>query len=218
MRIWKRSRGGARGSPAPSGLPGSGRLRRSAGPTGRAPDGRRPQCRHRRRRAHGAAGALGHDRSLEEEPALLTAAGSASRLILENARLQAEVRAQLLEVQQSRARIVAATNEARARLERDLHDGAQQRLLAIGIALQLLRQQPGNPALLAAAEEELTGALAEMRELASGIHPSVLTDLGLVEALQALASPSRNPGPRRPPGAGPPLLPGGRGRRLLLRQ
>ncbi len=86
-----------------------------------------------------------HDRSLSEEPALLTAAGSATRLILENARLQAEVRAQLLEVRESRARIVTATNEARARLERDLHDGAQQRLLAIGIALQLLRQQPGDP-------------------------------------------------------------------------
>ena len=129
-----------------------------------------------------------HDRSLSEEPALLTAAGSATRLILENARLQAEVRAQLLEVRESRARIVTATNAARARLERDLHDGAQQRLLAIGIALQLLRQQPGDPELLAAAEAELSSALAEMRELASGIHPAVLTDLGLVPALEALAA------------------------------
>lgn len=129
-----------------------------------------------------------HDRSLSEEPALLTAAGSATRLILENARLQAEVRAQLLEVRESRTRIVTATNEARARLERDLHDGAQQRLLAIGIALQLLRQQPGDPTLLEAAESELTSALAEMRELASGIHPAVLTDLGIVPALEALAA------------------------------
>jgi len=128
-----------------------------------------------------------HDRSLSEEPALLMAAGSATRLILENARLQAEVRAQLLEVRESRTRIVTATNEARARLERDLHDGAQQRLLAIGIALQLLRQQPGDPTLLEAAESELSSALAEMRELASGIHPAVLTDLGLVAALEALA-------------------------------
>ena len=128
-----------------------------------------------------------HDRSLNEEPALLTAAGSATRLILENARLQAEVRAQLLEVRESRTRIVTATNEARARLERDLHDGAQQRLLAIGIALQLLRQQPGDPLLIEAAESELSSALAEMRELASGIHPAVLTDLGVVAALEALA-------------------------------
>ncbi len=135
-----------------------------------------------------AMAVIRHDRSLDEEPALLTAAGSATRLILENARLQAEVRAQLLEVRESRTRIVTATNEARARLERDLHDGAQQRLLAIGLALQLLRQQPGDDTLLAAAEEELTSALAEMRELASGIHPAVLTDLGLVAALEALAS------------------------------
>jgi len=129
-----------------------------------------------------------HDRSLNEEPALLTAAGSATRLILENARLQAEVRAQLLEVRESRTRIVTATNAERARLERDLHDGAQQRLLAIGIALQLLRQQPGDPTLLEAAESELSSALAEMRELASGIHPAVLTDLGVVAALEALAA------------------------------
>ena len=129
-----------------------------------------------------------HDRSLSEEPALLTAAGSATRLILENARLQAEVRSQLLEVRESRSRIVTATNAARARLERDLHDGAQQRLLAIGIALQLLRQQPGDQKLLEAAEDELASALAEMRELASGIHPAVLTDLGVVAALEALVA------------------------------
>jgi signal transduction histidine kinase len=129
-----------------------------------------------------------HDRSLDEEPALLTAAGSATRLMLENARLQAEVRAQLREVRESRARIVNATNEARARLERDLHDGAQQRLLAIGIALQLLRQRPGDASLFDAAEGELTSALTEMRELAAGIHPAVLTDLGLVAALDALAA------------------------------
>ena len=137
--------------------------------------------------AHAPMALIRHDRSLSEEPALLTAAGSATRLILENARLQAEVRSQLLEVRESRARIVTATNEARARLERDLHDGAQQRLLAIGIALQLLRQQPGDPVLLDAAEEELVSALAEMRDLASGIHPAVLTDLGLGPALDALA-------------------------------
>jgi signal transduction histidine kinase len=139
--------------------------------------------------ARGAPMALiRHDRSLDEEPALLTAAGSATRLILENARLQAEVRAQLLEVRESRARLVTAANAARARLERDLHDGAQQRMLAIGLALQLLRQQPDNAALLDAAELELTGALAELRELAAGLHPAVLTDLGLVPALEALVS------------------------------
>jgi signal transduction histidine kinase len=128
-----------------------------------------------------------HDRSLSDEPALLTAAGSATRLILENARLQAKVRAQLIEVRESRARIATASNEARVRLERDLHDGAQQRLLAIGIALQLLRQQPGDTALLDAADDELVSALGELRDLASGIHPAVLTDHGLGPALQSLA-------------------------------
>jgi signal transduction histidine kinase len=129
-----------------------------------------------------------HDRSLDAEPALLTAAGSATRLALENARLNAEVRAQLREVRESRARIVAAANAARARIERDLHDGAQQRLLAIGLALQMLRQSPGDNALLDAAESELMSALAELRELASGIHPAVLTDLGLIPALRALGA------------------------------
>ncbi|MGW9182511.1 sensor histidine kinase [Agromyces sp. NPDC055661] len=129
-----------------------------------------------------------HDRSLDDEPALLTAAGSATRLILENARLQAEVRAQLIQVRDSRARIVSATNAARVQLERDLHDGAQQRLLAIGIALQLIRQQPGDPALLDAAESELGSALAELRDLAAGIHPAVLTDLGLVPAFEELVA------------------------------
>ena len=128
-----------------------------------------------------------HDRSLADEPALLTAAGSAARLLLENARLQAEVRAQLLEVRESRSRIVEAANEARVRLERDLHDGAQQRLLAIGLALNLLETRPGDEEILRNAREEVTGALAELRALAAGIHPSVLTDLGLLAALDGLA-------------------------------
>lgn len=128
-----------------------------------------------------------HDRSLADEPALLTAAGSATRLLLENARLQAEVRSQLLEVRESRSRIVEAANDARARLERDLHDGAQQRLLAIGIALTLLEVPPGDQEVLANAKDEVAGALAELRALAAGIHPAVLTDLGLLPALVALA-------------------------------
>ncbi len=128
-----------------------------------------------------------HDRSLADEPALLTAAGSAARLLLENARLQAEVRAQILEVEQSRSRIVEAANDARVRLERDLHDGAQQRLLAIGLALNLLESRPGDREILMNAKEEVTGALAELRALAAGIHPAVLTDLGLLAALDGLA-------------------------------
>jgi signal transduction histidine kinase len=134
---------------------------------------------------------LVHDRTLREEPALLLAAGSAARLALENARLHAQVRAQLEEVRASRARIVAASDEARRRLERDLHDGAQQRLLAVGLALQILRRElPADgaaPQLLKDAETEVTAALGELRDLAAGIHPAVLTDQGLRPALLALA-------------------------------
>jgi signal transduction histidine kinase len=132
-----------------------------------------------------------HDRTLRDEPALLLAAGSAARLALENARLHAQVRAQLDEVRASRARIVAASDETRRRLERDLHDGAQQRLLAVGLALQILRRElrtdGSAPQLLKDAEAEVTAALGELRELAAGIHPAVLTDQGLQPALLALA-------------------------------
>ena len=83
--------------------------------------------------------AIIHDPVLLDQPALLEAAGSAARFALENERLQAELRAQLAELRESRARIVRAGDEERRRLERDLHDGAQQRLLGLGMALQLLR-------------------------------------------------------------------------------
>lgn len=132
-----------------------------------------------------------HDRSLADEPVLLTAAGSAVRLLLENARLHSEVRAQLLEVRESRSRIIEATDTVRVQLERDLHDGAQQRLLAIGLALNLLEKQPDDAEVLTHAKEEVAGALAELRALAAGIHPAVLTDLGLVAALDALAQRMR---------------------------
>jgi signal transduction histidine kinase len=150
-----------------------------------------------------------HDPTLDDEPELLDAAGSAARLALDNARLHAEVIAQLAEVRASRSRIIAAADEARRRLERDLHDGAQQRLLAAGLALQLLRTQlTDNQAaaeLLTEAENELTGALRELRELAAGIHPAVLTDQGLRPALLALAS--RCPVPLSVQGQDPGRLP-----------
>jgi signal transduction histidine kinase len=150
-----------------------------------------------------------HDPTLDDEPDLLVAAGSAARLALDNARLHAEVIAQLAEVRASRSRIIAAADEARRRLERDLHDGAQQRLLAIGLALQLLRTQlTGNHAaaeLLTEAEHQLTDALGELRELAAGIHPAVLTDQGLRPALLVLAS--RCPVPLSVLGQDPGRLP-----------
>ena len=88
--------------------------------------------------------AIIHDPVLLDQPALLEAAGAAARLALENKRLQAELRAQLAELRASRKRIVSAGDEERRRLERDLHDGAQQRLLSLGLALQLARSQISN--------------------------------------------------------------------------
>jgi signal transduction histidine kinase len=135
--------------------------------------------------------ALAHDPSLLDERELLDAVGAAASLALENARLQAELRAQLAEVRASRARIVEAGDAERRRLERDLHDGAQQRLLGIRLALQLARGQAADERaleqLLAEADAEVVAALAELRALARGIHPAILTDEGLAPALAALA-------------------------------
>jgi signal transduction histidine kinase len=131
--------------------------------------------------------ALIHDERLVGQRPLLEAAGSAARLALENTRLQAELRAQLTELHSSRRRIVSAADAERRRLERDLHDGAQQRLLALGLALQLLRDHRGDPELLAQAEAELQEALRELRDLARGIHPEILTGQGLGPAVRSLA-------------------------------
>jgi signal transduction histidine kinase len=148
--------------------------------------------------AEAPVAALVHDPALLERPRLLTAAGAAARLALENERLQAELRLQLEEVRASRSRIVTAGDEERRRLERDLHDGAQQRLLSLGLALQLARAELGPGAdgaatLLGEAEAELTAALEELRELAQGIHPAVLTEHGLGPALKTLAARSALP-------------------------
>ena len=142
--------------------------------------------------------AVVHDPALLERTALLHAAGAAARLALENERLQAELRAQLVELRASRARIVTAGDEERRRLERDLHDGAQQRLISVGLALQLAKAALGPTAngaaeLLLEAEAELRAAFDELRELAGGIHPAVLTDQGLSAALRTLADRSPLP-------------------------
>jgi PAS domain S-box-containing protein len=97
------------------------------------------------------------------------------------------------ELRASRARIVKAGDEARRRLERNLHDGAQQRLVALSLSLRLAQTKVGTDppaavAVLESAREELAAALDELRELARGIHPAVLTDRGLAAALEALAS------------------------------
>jgi signal transduction histidine kinase len=140
-------------------------------------------------------GAIVHDLTLCEEPELLGSVAAAAGLAMENERLQAQLRARVEELRTSRARIVEASTSERRRLERNLHDGAQQRLVALSLALRLahgkVHTDPERATeLLDAAQQELTLALGELRELARGIHPAVLSDRGLGAALEALAGRS----------------------------
>jgi signal transduction histidine kinase len=137
--------------------------------------------------------AIVHDSSLLDDPELVRAVGAAAALALENERLDAELRAKVDELRASRTRIVEATLAERRRLERDLHDGAQQRLVSVALGLRLVQGRmrdagDGVRELLQTAGDELDAALAELRELAQGIHPAVLSDRGLDAALHALAS------------------------------
>jgi signal transduction histidine kinase len=132
---------------------------------------------------------LVHDPGLgDESPGLVEAVGSVATLALENERLSAQVRAQLEEVRASRGRIVEATDSERKRIERDLHDGAQQRLLALAVRLQTARVTgEGAGHLLDQATDELQIAVTEVRDIARGLHPTILSELGLGPALEALA-------------------------------
>jgi signal transduction histidine kinase len=140
--------------------------------------------------------ALVYDASLDDDPELVEAVRAAAGMALENERLQAEAQSRLAEVQASRERIVAASDAERRRLERNLHDGAQQRLVALSLQLRLLEgrvgDDPSAQELVATATSELAQSLAELRELARGIHPAVL-DHGLAAALESLAARSPVP-------------------------
>ncbi len=137
--------------------------------------------------------AIIHDAALLEEPGLIASVASAMRLAVENDRLTAEVEARLQEVRASRARIVEAGDVERRRVERDLHDGAQQRLVSLSLELQVARRalgDDGDPAIrrsLDRAAQEALEALAELRDLALGIHPLILTESGLGAAVESLA-------------------------------
>jgi signal transduction histidine kinase len=136
-------------------------------------------------------GALICDPALGEEPRLVDSVGAAAALALDNERLEAELRARVEELRASRARIVEAGDTARRRLERDLHDGAQQRLVALALMLRLGRDRAADPEqrqLLDEALAELQTATRELRELARGIHPAILTDRGLAAAIDALSA------------------------------
>jgi signal transduction histidine kinase len=135
--------------------------------------------------------ALIHDPALQYNSGLVDSVCAAAGLSLDNERLAAELRARLVELQASRARLVETADTARRRIERDLHDGAQQQLVALKISLGLARQLVTGPPeaadLLAQTEHQAAGALEELRELARGIYPPLLADLGLPAALQAQA-------------------------------
>ncbi len=144
--------------------------------------------------AEAPTAALIHDPVVAEHPELVDGVIPILRLALENERLEAEVRTQLEEVTASRARIVTATEEERRRLERDLHDGAQQRLVAVSLALNearaIARSADTQATLgdhLDALASELAAAIRELRELARGIHPAILEHEGLAPAVAGLA-------------------------------
>jgi signal transduction histidine kinase len=166
-------------------LPESGRFVDAAGRPVELPDGRWTEVERGGQRI----AAIVHDPSLADEPQLVRAAGAGAALALENQRLSAELRARIEELRASRARIVEAGDTERRRLERDLHDGAQARLVALAMKLRLARRRAEGEvaALLDESSADLQESLDELRELARGIHPAVLTDRGLSAALRSLA-------------------------------
>ena len=160
-----------------------------------------------------------HDPALDAEPGLVGAAGGAALMMLENARLEADLRASVADLRASRARLASAADAGRREIERNLHDGAQQRLVALRMRLadaeaqvvsdDELRRSLGE--LGADAEETID----ELRSLAHGVYPAVLVDHGLASALTSVAAPVAAAGPRRGR-AGQALRTGDRGGRLLL--
>ncbi|HET7009597.1 MAG TPA: sensor histidine kinase [Anaerolineales bacterium] len=142
--------------------------------------------------------ALVHDSALDEDQQLIESVGAAAALALENEQLQAELRARLDELAASRARIVEAAQAERQRIERDLHDGTQQRLVSLAMTLGLAEAKfaadPGAAqAYVREARSGLSEALQELRELSRGIHPAILTERGLREALGELIDRTRVP-------------------------
>ena len=139
--------------------------------------------------------AIVHDASLCAQPDLVRRAGAALALALENERLEAALKARVAELRDSRARMVRAADAERRRLERNLHDGAQQRLVGLSVRLRLATSQVGSDSeqarrMLEECVEETQTTIADLRELARGIHPAVLSDRGLRPALAALATRS----------------------------
>ena len=142
--------------------------------------------------------AVVHDPALRDDPTFLDVARASVLKALELERLSAELRSSLRELSESRARIMSGADRERQRIERDLHDGAQQSLVALRIRLELagelLRESPASAEqLLGKLSTEVDDALEQVRSLARGVYPSLLSDRGLGEALRsaALRSPVR---------------------------
>ena len=146
---------------------------------------------------------LVHDPSVLDDARLVDAVDAAARLAASNARLQAEVRGQLDELKASRRRVVQAGDEERMRLEQRLREGAERRLTdlarALGDSAGRANQSPGTAVAVERAQGHLAGTLAELHELAGGLHPRVLGEQGLADALSALAERSSVPVKLAPP-------------------
>lgn len=131
-----------------------------------------------------------HDPALQDEPELLAAVSAAAAIAMQTGRLEAELRASVEELRGSRERVIEAGQEERKRLERDLHDGAQQRLVALSLSLGVLQAKLGadvdTTAQLVQARHEIAVSLAELRTVARGLHPAVLSAHGLPVALESL--------------------------------
>jgi signal transduction histidine kinase len=136
--------------------------------------------------------ALLHNPSLDQEPERLDAVSAGAGIALENSRLQVELRARLEELKGSRGRVIEAGQKERQRLERNLHDGAQQRLIALSLELGMLGERlepdPEARACLDAARGEIALSLEELRDVAHGLHPAVVSGHGLSVALESLAA------------------------------
>jgi signal transduction histidine kinase len=136
--------------------------------------------------------ALVHDPSLDDERDLLEAVSAAAAIALENARLHAELKAKLKELEGSRERVLEASQQERKRLERNLHDGAQQRLIALSLELGMLEDKLGDDAAareqIQTARDQIAVSLEELRAVARGLHPAVLSGHGLAVALKSLTA------------------------------
>ena len=147
---------------------------------------------------HGPVAALIHDEALEHQHAFVEAVGTYAFVWDDNYRLAARVQSSLRDLHASRARILAAADDERRRIERDLHDGGQQRLVALRIRLEMAQDLMGeSPArareMLRRLGDDVEAALNELRSLAAGVYPSLLAARGLTAAIRTAAIESPVP-------------------------